>query len=110
MVRSSLINLNDMTTHDSSIFASQIQERLQGLNPERLNFFIRWLEDHTTLIELNAEAQRQISLSTWFEKLPAAKAQEEYRLMIAEIIWCTDTPLPELRRIASSEVRRSFDE
>ena len=99
-----------MKTHDSKTLDTQIQERLQELNPERLDFFIRWLEDHTMLGNLEDERQRQANLAAWFESLRAEKAQEEYQLIIAEILWCTNTPLPELRRIASSEARRFLDE
>ena len=110
MDQSSLIKLNDMRTHDSATLVNQIQEKIQCLNPEQLNFFIRWLGDHTTLIDLEDEAQRQANLTAWLERHTAEKAQEEYRLMIAEVNWCADTPLLELRRIASSEARRSFDD
>ena len=103
MVRSSPIRLNDMTT-----LITKIKKKMAMLNPERLNFFIRWLEDHTALGGLADEEHRQASLQDWFGKLSAERAQEEYRLIQAEILWCAETPLPEFRRIASSEARRSF--
>lgn len=89
---------------------AKIEKEMEKLNPERLNFFLRWLEDHTGLADLADERKRQASLQDWFGKLSADRAQEEYRLIQAEIIWCVETPLPEFRRIASSEARRFLDE
>ena len=88
----------------------KLEKKMEALNPERLNFFIRWLEDHTRLAELRDESKRQSNLQDWFEKLSTERAQEEYTLIRAEILWCAETPLPTFRRIASSEARRSFDE
>ncbi|MBT7072551.1 MAG: hypothetical protein HN855_09550 [Anaerolineae bacterium] len=89
---------------------AQIEERIKALNAERLDFFTRWLEDHTALADLADETHRQASLAAWFGELSAERAQQEYGLIIAEILWCADTPLPEFRRIASSEARRFLDE
>ncbi len=86
----------------------KLEKKMEALNPERLNFFIRWLEDHTGLAELSDERKRQASLQDWFGK--TERAQEEYRLIQAEILWCAETPLPEFRRIASSEARRFLDD
>ncbi len=99
-----------MMTQDSSTFAVQILEKANALSAERLNFFIRWLEDHTGLADLTDESHRHASLTDWFGKLLEEKSQEEHRIIIAEIHWCAETPLPEFRRIASSEARRFLDE
>ena len=88
----------------------KLEKKMEALNPERLNFFIGWLEDHTELADLADERQRQASLQDWFGKLSGESAQEEYRLIQAEIFWCAETPLPEFRRIASSEARRFLDD
>ena len=88
----------------------KLEKKMEALNPERLSFFIRWLEDHTGLADLADEDHRQTCLQDWIGKLSAERAQEEYRLIQAEIIWCVETPLPEFRRIASSEARRFLDE
>ena len=88
----------------------KLEKEMEALNPERLNFFIRWLEDHTGLVNLADERKRQSNLQDWFGKLCTERTQEEYRLIRAEILWCAETPLPTFRRIASSEARRSFDE
>jgi hypothetical protein len=88
----------------------KLEKEMEALNPERLSFFIRWLEDHTGLADLADERKRQASVADWFRKLSAERAQEEYTLIQAEIIWCAETPLPTFRRIASSEARRFLDE
>jgi hypothetical protein len=105
MARSSLISLNDMTT-----LIAKIEKKMEVLNPERLNFFVCWLKDHTGLAGLADERKMHANLQDWFGKLSAERAQEEYRLIRAEILWCAETPLLELRRIASNETRRSFDD
>ena len=89
---------------------AKIEKEMDALNPERLSFFIRWLEDHTALAGLVDEEHRQTCLQDWLGKLSAERAQEEYRLIQAEIDWCAKTPLPTFRRIASSEARRFLDE
>ncbi len=88
----------------------KLEKEMEALNPERLNFFIHWLEDHTGLADLADESKRQANLQDWFGKLSTERAQEEYRLIRAEIVWCAETPLPEFRRIASSEARRFLDD
>lgn len=88
----------------------QIGEKMAALNPERLNFFILWLEDHTGLADLAEKTMRQASLTDWFDRLSTESAQDESRLIQAEILWCAETPLPEFRRIASSEARRFLDD
>lgn len=88
----------------------KIEKEMEKLNLERMSFFIRWLEDHTGLADLADERKRQASLQDWFGNLSTQRTQEEYRLIQAEIIWCAETPLPEFRRIASSEARRFLDE
>lgn len=88
----------------------KLEKEMEALNPERLNFFIHWLEDHTGLADLADERKRQASLTDWFRNLSAERAQEEYRLIQAEIFWCAETPLPEFRRVASSEARRFLDD
>jgi hypothetical protein len=104
MERSSPTRLNDMTT-----LIEKLEKEMEALNPERLNFFICWLEDHTGLAELRDESKRWSNLQDWFGKLSTERAQEEYGLIQAEIIWCAETPLSEFRRIASSEARRFLD-
>lgn len=94
-----------MTT--SSAWIKEIEASLRGLDYERWRFFIQWLEVHTKLANLAGKNRRQASLTAWFDGLPAEKAQEEHGLIMREIIWCRDTPLPEFKRIASSEARRS---
>lgn len=89
---------------------AQIEEKMAALNPERLNFFILWLEDHTGLAGLTEDTNTQTSLTDWFDRLSTESAQDESRLIQAEILWCTETPLPEFRRIASSEARRFLDD
>ena len=89
---------------------TKIEKEMEKLNLERMSFFIRWLEDHTGLVNLADENRRQASLTDWFGKLSAERVQEEYSLIQAEIIWCAETPLPTFRRIASSEARRFLDE
>ena len=88
----------------------KLEKEMEALTPERLNFFIRWLEDHTALADLANERKRQMSLTDWFGTLSAKRTQEEYRLIQAEILWCAGTPLLEFRRIASSEARRFLDD
>ncbi len=88
----------------------KLEKEMEALNPERLNFFIRWLEDHTGLAELSDESKRHSNLQDWLRKLSSERVQEEYRLIQAEILWCAETPLPEFRRIASSEARRFLDD
>ncbi len=88
----------------------KLEKEMKALNPERLSFFICWLEDHTGLADLADERKRQTSLQNRFGKLSAESVREEYTLIQAEIIWCAETPLPTFRRIASSEARRFLDE
>lgn len=88
----------------------KLEKEMEALNPERLNFFIRWLEDHTGLAGLSDESKRHSNLQDWFGKLSTERTQEEYTLIRAEIFWCAETPLPKFRRIASSEARRFLDE
>lgn len=88
----------------------KLEKKMEALNPERLNFFIRWLEDHTGLANLADERKKQTGLQDWFRKLSTERAQEEYKLIQAEILWCAETPLPKFRRIASGEARRFLDE
>ena len=68
---------------------AQIEEKMAALNPERLNFFILWLEDHTGLENLAEDTNRQTSLTDWFGKLSPDSAQQESTLIIAEILWCS---------------------
>jgi len=88
----------------------KLEKEMEALNPERLNFFVRWLEDHTGLADLADESKRQSNLQDWLGKLSTERVQKEYRLIQAEILWCAETPLPEFRRIASSEARRFLDD
>ena len=89
---------------------AQIEEKMKALNPERLNFFILWLEDHTRLAGLAEKTMKQASLTDWLGNLSTDSVQQESTLIIAEILWCAETPLPEFRRIASSEARRFLDD
>ena len=88
----------------------KLEKKMESLNAERLSFFICWLEDHTGLADLAEKTMRQASLTDWLGKLSADSVQQESTLIIAEILWCAETPLPEFRRIASSEARRFLDD
>ena len=75
---------------------------VKELGDERQAFFLRWLESHTGLEELNAEGQVQ-RLNTWLYSLSLEEAIAEHSLIMAEIEWCASIALHTLRRIASAE-------
>jgi hypothetical protein len=102
-----------MCQKESYPSAELICKGAKELGDERQTFFLRWLESHIGVEELNAKGQVQESTNTWLYSLSFGEAIAEHSLIMAEINWCATISIQTLRRIASAERldnRRSRDE